>query len=168
MCVFNFNFQGGNQLLLEIWTRITIVCFGCHRNKYTQLIAQVFFSGVAKAGSGNKEFYIDGFYVRGSPGYQTDSYPLCSKILLLRMQMNLGLREKSKMYWPPFQLCSEPVYITGVWAFMPHVNRSIKCYLLFSFALNSTRVVLYSFSPLFWLHSFIIVEHVKTFTSFGD
>ena len=32
---------------------------------------------------------------------------------------------------PPFQLCSEPVYITGVWAFIPHVNRSTVCYLFF-------------------------------------
>ena len=54
---------------------------------------------MAKAGSGNKGFSIDGFYVEGAIVYQTDAPPLCSKILLLRMQMNLGRREKSKMYW---------------------------------------------------------------------
>jgi len=45
----------------------TIVCFGCHENKYTHLIEQLFFVfGVAKAGSGNKGFSIDGFYVQGA------------------------------------------------------------------------------------------------------
>ena len=64
-------------------------------------ISQVFFFfTVAKAGSGNEGFSIDGFYVRGSTVYQTDPPPLCSKRLLLCMQVNLGLREKNKMYWP--------------------------------------------------------------------
>ena len=73
---------------------------GCHKNKYTYLIEQVFFFGVTKAESGNNGFSIDGFYVRGSTVYRTDPPPLCSNSLLLRMQVNLGLREKSKMYWP--------------------------------------------------------------------
>ena len=30
---------------------------------------------MAKAGSGNQEFFIDGFYVRGSTVYQTDPPP---------------------------------------------------------------------------------------------
>ena len=44
--------------------------------------------------------YIDGFYVRGSTVYRTGPPPECSKSLLLRMQVNLGLREKRKMYRP--------------------------------------------------------------------
>ena len=43
---------------------------------------------VAKAGLGNKAFSIDEFYVRGSTVYQIDPPPLCSKTLLLRMQVN--------------------------------------------------------------------------------
>ena len=59
-----------------------------------------YFFGVAKAGSGNKRCSIDGFYVQGAIVQQTDAPPECSKIFLLRTQMHLGLREKSKMYWP--------------------------------------------------------------------
>ena len=66
-----------------------------HLSHWTSL-----FFGVAKAASGNKGFSIDGFYVQGSTVCRTGPPPECSKSLLLRMQVNLGLREKSKMYWP--------------------------------------------------------------------
>ena len=39
---------------------------GGHKKKYTYLIEQVLFLGVAKAGSGNKGYSIDGFYVQGA------------------------------------------------------------------------------------------------------
>ena len=71
MYVFNLTFQGGNQLLLEIWTWTTIVCFGCHKNKYTYLIEKVFFffSVWQKQDQATKDFMSE------AQVYQTDPPP---------------------------------------------------------------------------------------------
>ena len=46
----------------------------------TPILLNKFFFGLAKAGSGNKGFSINGFYVGGSTVYQTDHPPKSSKV----------------------------------------------------------------------------------------
>jgi len=64
-------------------------------------ISQVFFSSVwQKQHQATKDFLLMDLMSRGSTVYRTDPPPLCSKSLLLRMQVNLGLRGTNKMVWP--------------------------------------------------------------------